>query len=95
MEGGLMQGLQSLAPIAMGLMVLGALVLLWRRDRSVWLIVAIAAELAGLVFRVALFALPDLARTTPLFFTVWMLSSLVFAAGLLGYAIETTQKRTP
>ena len=93
MEGGLMQGLQSLAPIAMALMVLAALVLLWRRDRSVWLIVAIAAELAGLVFRAALFVLPDVARTTPLFFTVWTLSSLVFAAGLLGYAIETTQKR--
>jgi hypothetical protein len=66
---------------------------LWRRDRSVWLIVAIAAELAGLVFRAALFVLPDVARTMPLFFTVWTLSSLVFAAGLLGYAIETTQKR--
>ena len=93
MEGGLMQGLQSLAPIAMALMVLAALVLLWRRDRSVWLIVAIAAELAGLVFRAALFVLPDVARTMPLLFTVWTLTSLVFAAGLLGYAIETTQKR--
>ena len=93
MQGGLTQGLQSLAPIVIALMVLAALALLWRRDHSVWLIVAIVAELVGLVFRGVLVAMPELMRSTPMFFAVWTLSSLVFAAGLLGYAIEATQRR--
>jgi len=95
MQGGLMQGLQSLAPIVMALMVLAALALLWRRDRSVWLIVAIVAELAGLVFRGVLVVAPDFLRTAPMFYALWTLSSLVFAAALLGYAIEATQRRSP
>lgn len=93
MQGGLMQGLQSLAPIAMAVMILVALWLLWGRDRSIWLIVAIIAELVGLLFRGALVVMPGFAQTTPLFFTVWTLSSLLFAGALLGYAIEITQKR--
>jgi hypothetical protein len=93
MQGGLIQGLQSFAPIVMTVMVLIALALLWRRDHSVWLIVAMIAEVAGLLFRGALFLAPELAQSMPLFFTVWTLSSLVFAAGLLGYAVETTQRR--
>jgi hypothetical protein len=93
MAGGLIQGLQALAPIVMAVMVLIALALLWRRDHSVWLIVAMIAEVAGLLFRGALIVAPELAQSTPLFFTVWTLSSLVFAAGLLGYAVEATQRR--
>jgi uncharacterized membrane protein YGL010W len=93
MPGGLIQAMQSLAPIVMAVMVLIALALLWRRDKSVWLIVAMIAEVAGLLFRGVLFVAPGLAQSTPLFFTVWTLSSLVFAAGLLGYAVETTQRR--
>lgn len=93
MQDGLIQGLQSLAPIVIALMVLVALALLWRRDRSVWLIVAIAAEVLGLLFRGVLFAMPDLVRGTPQFFAIWTLSSLVFAAGLLGYALERNQRQ--
>jgi hypothetical protein len=93
MQGGLMQGLQALAPTAASLLVLAALFLLWRAHRSVWLVVAIAAELVGLLFRGVLFALPDLARTTPLFFAVWTLSALAFAIALLGYAIDITSRR--
>jgi hypothetical protein len=93
MPGSLIQGLQSLAPIVMAVMVLIALALLWRRDHSVWLIVAMIAEVAGLLFRGALFFAPEVVQQTSLFFTVWTLSSLVFAAGLLGYAVETTQRR--
>jgi hypothetical protein len=93
MHNGLTQTLQSLTPIVMALMVLTALALLWRKSHSVWLIVAIAGEAIGLIFRGVLFVTPELMRTMPLFFSLWTLSSLVFAAGLLGYAIETTQRR--
>jgi hypothetical protein len=94
MPGGLIQGLQSLAPSVAAVMVLLALGVLWRVDRSVWLIVAIVAEVAGLLFRGALFLAPGLAQSTPIFFAVWTLSSLVFATGLLAYALETSKRRT-
>ncbi|HEV7489871.1 MAG TPA: hypothetical protein VGO25_03635 [Rhodanobacteraceae bacterium] len=93
MQNGLISGLQSLAPIAMSLMLLVALAILWRKDRSVWLIVAIVAELAGLLFRGVMFLAADAVQRTPVFFSLWTLSALVFAAGLLGYALEMNQRR--
>ncbi|HEU4662842.1 MAG TPA: hypothetical protein VFS55_02295 [Dokdonella sp.] len=87
------QALQSLFSVVIAAMVLAALGLLWRRDRSVWLVVALGAEGVGLAFRLALVALPDLVRSAPLMFSAWTLSGLVFAVGLLGYAIEVNGKR--
>ncbi|MGN6520190.1 MAG: hypothetical protein ACTHK2_12275 [Dokdonella sp.] len=85
--------LQSLFSVVIPVLVLAALVLLWRRDRSGWLIVAIGAEVVGLLFRVALIVLPELMQSAPLMFSAWTLSALVFAIGLLGYAIEVNGKR--
>jgi hypothetical protein len=85
--------LQQIAPIVIALIVIAALALLWRQSRSIWLIVAIAGELAGLVFRFAISVVPDLMRSMPMFLSLWSLTALVFAVGLLGYAIEQTQAR--
>ena len=85
--------LQSLFSVVMSLMLILALGLLWRRDRSAWLLVALAGEAIGLAFRIALVVVPDLVRTAPMMFSVWTLSALAFALGLLGYAIEATGKR--
>jgi len=85
--------LQSLFSVVMSLMLLLALALLWRRDRSTWLVVALVGETIGLVFRIVLVVVPDVARTAPMLFSVWTLSALAFALGLLGYAIEATGKR--
>ena len=93
MQNGLISGLQSLAPIAMSIMVLAALAILWRKDRSVWLIVAIVAEVTGLLFRGVMFVASDVPQRMPMFFSMWTLSALVFAAGLLGYALEMNQRR--
>jgi hypothetical protein len=93
MHGGLIDAWQQLAPIAGSLMVLAALVVLWRRGHSAWLAVAIAAELAGFVFRGLLAIAPERARETPLFFAVWTLTAVVLGAALLGYALETTQRK--
>jgi hypothetical protein len=87
--------LQSLFSVVMSLMLLLALALLWRRDRSTWLVVALVGEAIGLAFRVALTVVPGIVQTAPMLFSVWTLSALVFALGLLGYAIETTSRRTP
>ncbi|MBA8883684.1 hypothetical protein [Dokdonella fugitiva] len=85
--------LQSLFSIIIPALVLAALVLLWRRDRSAWLVVALGAEAVGLLFRFALTLMPDLLHSAPLMLSAWTLSALVFAVGLLGYAIEVNGKR--
>jgi len=87
--------LQSLFSVVMSLMVLLALALLWRRDRSTWLVLALVGEAIALAFRIVLVVVPDVVRTAPMLFSLWTLSALVFALGLLGYAIETTSRRTP
>ena len=84
--------LKEIAPIVISLIVIAALALLWRGSKSIWLLVAIVAELAGLVFRAAFSYAPAATRSMPMLFTLWSLSALVFAVGLLGYAIEQSQK---
>jgi|GEM_PF-1374652 len=93
MSGGLTQMLQSLAPLLVSLMLLAAVFLLWQRQRSVWLMVAIVAEVIGLGFRALFFAAPGVIQGHSSFFALWTLCALAFAGGLLGYAIETTQRR--
>lgn len=88
----MMMGLQSLVSLAVTLMTLVALVLLWRRSKSPWLIVSIAAECVSLLCRGVLSMAPELFSSTPVLSSVWTLSALAFATGLLGYAIETTQR---
>jgi hypothetical protein len=92
MQGGLIPGLQLLAPIAVTLMVLIALALLWRMSRSVWLIVAIAGEIAAFAFNIVIVIAPGVARSMSPLFPLWTIAALVFAGGLLGYAIETSRK---
>ena len=87
--------LQEIAPTIISLIVIAALALLWRNSKSIWIVVAIVAELVGLVFRGVYSMMPELARSMPMLFTVWSLSAFVFAVGLLGYAIEQGQKARP
>ena len=84
--------LQQAAPIVISLIILAALALLWRPSRSIWLVVAVVGEIVGLAFRFAVSFMPDLTRSSSMFFTLWSLSAFVFAVGLFGYAIEQSQK---
>ena len=95
MDGGLNTLLQSIGPLLATLMIAAALIILWRRSRSVWLIVALVSELVNLGFRGVIAIAPELARSSPFFFSIWLLCSIASAAGLLGYAIESTQKSSP
>jgi len=85
--------LQSLLSVIVAVMVTVALALLWRRDRSPWLLAALAGEVLGLAFRALLIVLPGLVGSAPMLFPLWTLTALVFATGLLGYAIERNQGR--
>lgn len=85
--------LQSLLSLVVALMVLAALFLLWRRDRSPWLLAAMIGEAIGLAFRALVIVQPQLLGAVPALFSLWTLTALVFAIGLLGYAIERNQGR--
>ena len=55
----------------------------------------LVGEAVGFVFRLALVVAPGIVHGAPMLMSAWTLSALVFALGLLGYAIETTSRRTP
>ena len=92
MIGSLFANLAAIASVVVSLLIIAALAILWNRHRSIWLIVAIVAEIVGLAFRAAVAVMPDLVRTMPMVFSLWSLSALVFAVGLLAYAIEINQR---
>ena len=85
--------LQSLFSLVVAAMVIAALILLWRRDRSAWLLAALIGEAAGLGFRVLVIVWPELVGAVPGMLSLWTLTALVFAIGLFGYAIERHQRR--
>jgi len=85
--------LSSLPSIAIAVLVLIAMFVLWDKDRSPWLILAIAAEIASLCLHALLMIVPDAIGTMKIVFLLWPLAGLLFAGGLLGYAIER-HKRT-
>ena len=95
MQGGLTEILQMLAPILASLMMFAALYLLWSKSKSIWLIVAMVAELSGLAFMVALRIAPSLFQSTPFFFAIWSMTGFVMALALLAYAIEVSQRPSP
>ena len=92
MQGGLIQILQSLAPVIASLMMFVAFFLLWSKSRSVWLMVAMVAELIGFSCMVLLKVAPGVLQGTPAFFWIWTLSAFVMALALLAYAIEVWQR---
>lgn len=94
MQGGLIEILQTLAPVIASLMMFAAFYLLWSNSRSSWLIVAMVAELAGFAFMVFLKVAPGMLQDTPLFFLAWTLSGFVMALALLAYAVEVSQRRS-
>lgn len=88
----MMMGLQSLVSLAITLMMMAAVIVLWRKNKSLWLVASFVAECVGLLCRGILSVAPELFSSTPALSSVWTLSALAFATGLLGYAIETTQR---
>ena len=86
--------LQQAIGVLGSLMVLAALFLLWWKSRSVWLLVAMVAEGAGLLLHAAFAIMPEAFTGTPMVFSLWGLCGLTMAAGLLGYAVTETT-RTP
>jgi hypothetical protein len=70
-----------------GILVLVAIIALWFRARTTWLLVAMIAQIVGMLCRVVLTLSPSLyAQTVPLHL-LWPLASGVFGAALLCHAL--------
>ena len=79
----------SVLPILCAFAVLVALIILWRARHSIWLIVAMAGTVLDLVLYIQRMIVPGLYQVFAYLFLVGLLAVMLFAVGLLGYALET------
>jgi hypothetical protein len=93
MDQHVMQVVQMAASVLSGVIVFAALILLWWKSHSPWLLVAVLAEGISLLFRLAFAAAPAVLGTTPMVVLVWPVTGLLVAAGLLGYAVAESNRR--
>ena len=94
MESQGMMYLQTLIGLFGSAMVIAALFMLWSKHRSNWLLLALAGEGASLVFRGLVSLLPSLiGGGSQMIYLLWQAAGLMLAAGLLGYALEQTQRK--
>ena len=78
-----------------GILILVAIIALWIRRRTTWLLIAMIAQIVGMLCRVVLTLSPSLyAETMPLHL-LWPLASGVFGAALLCHALLETPARPP
>jgi hypothetical protein len=89
-----MQILQEAGSVLSGVIVLAALILLWLKSQSPWLLVAVMAEGISLLFRLAYSVAAAVFATTPMIVLVWPITGLLVAAGLLGYAVAESNRRS-
>jgi hypothetical protein len=89
-----MQILQVAGSVLSGVIVLAALILLWLKSQSPWLLVAVMAEGISLLFRLAYSVAAAVFATTPMIVLVWPITGLLVAAGLLGYAVAESNRRS-
>ena len=94
MDQHVMTVLQMAASVLGGVIVLAALILLWWKSQSPWLLLAVAAEGISLLCRLAFAIVPGVLGTTPMILLVWPAMGLLVAAGLLGYALDVSNRRT-
>lgn len=75
----------NLVSVLTGLIVLGACVLLWLRNQTLWMSLALAGQAVSVLCRFVLFV-PNAYAQYPIIRIVWPLGALVFAIGLAGHA---------
>ena len=78
-------GIANLISVLSTLLVLGACVLLWLRNQTLWMSLALAGQAVSVLCRFVLFV-PNAYAQFPIIRIVWPLGALVFAAGLAGHA---------
>jgi hypothetical protein len=95
MDQHVMQVLQMAASVLSGVMVFGALYLLWWRSYSPWLLIALLGSGISLLFRLAFAVASGALGGSPMLVLVWPVTGLMVATGLLGYAVAEANRPTP
>ena len=89
------QMLQMATSVLSGVLIMAALALLWSKSHSSWLLLALAGAGASLLFRLAIAVVPSLYTANGMMLPlIWSATALMVAAGLLGYAIDESNRRT-
>jgi len=87
MDQHVMQVVQMAASVLSGVIVFAALLLLWWKSYSPWLLMALLGAGVSLLFRLASAVAPGALNANPMMLLVWPCTGLLVAAGLLGYAV--------
>ena len=94
MDQHVMQVVLEAASVLSGVMVFGALYLLWWKSYSPWLLVTLLGSGISLLFRVASAVAPGALGASPMLVLVWPVTGLMVATGLLGYAVVEANRPT-
>ena len=81
-------GLMSMLSEFTGVIVFVAMLVIFLRTRSPWILAAMIAEAVTLVMRVAFKFVVEMEGLRDAFIAGWQLAALVMAVCLLGYAIN-------
>ncbi len=93
MDQHMMQTLQASCSVLGAVLVLAALVLLWWKSHSPWLLLAVAAEGISLLFRLAFAVAASVMSASSILMLILPMTGLLVAAGLLGYAVDASNRR--
>ena len=94
MEQHAMYTVQAMASVLSGVLVLVALFLLWSKSQSMWLLIALLGEGVSLLLRFAVAVAPSALGAIPMMPLIWSITGLLVAAGLLGFALEVSSRRS-
>ncbi len=92
MDNHIMLLLNAMASVLSGAMIIAALLLLWRKSNSEWLLLALVAESGSVLCRIALFVVPTVLNTKPILLLIWPVTGVLLAVGLLGYAVVESNR---
>jgi hypothetical protein len=93
MDAHITQALQLAASLLGGVLMLAAFLLLWWKSHSEWLLIALVAGGASLLFRIVFAVVPAMISSAPMLLLIWPAMGLLMAIGLLGYAIVESNRR--
>ena len=94
MDQHVMLTVQAMASVLSGVLVLAALFLLWSKSQSSWLLLALLGEAVSLLLRFAVAVAPAVLGGISMMPLIWSVAALLVAAGLLGFALEVSNRKT-
>jgi hypothetical protein len=94
MDMHLMSILLLVTSILSGVILIVALFALWNRSQSTWVLLALLGAGVSLLLRLAFAVAPTILSITPMMPLVWPITGLLVSAGLLGYALDESKRRS-